>query len=148
LKRIGGSARVRDELTAALAEGRGVTAKVRWISGRHGDDEGRARWIHCTPLLGQNGTVGVWMVVIVDDEVGGLQRKFRVAPPVDQVIGGKLPPDPKTPATFNGRSRRASFDRDERLPRSSENGSSRPSTSYTGSIGTGRGGASLESFAI
>ncbi|RDI81138.1 hypothetical protein Vi05172_g9027 [Venturia inaequalis] len=93
LNRIGGSSRVRDELTAALAEGRGVTAKVRWISSRS-DEEGRARWIHCTPLLGGNGSVGVWMVVIVDDEVGGgstsSQRRFRMAPPVDQLINGKI----------------------------------------------------------
>lgn len=108
---------MRDELTAALAEGRGVTAKVRWISSRS-DEEGRARWIHCTPLLGQNGAVGVWMVVLVDDEVGGgSQRRFRVAPPVDQLINGKSSSKP-----------RLEFE-----------ASSRPSTSY---------GASLESFAI
>ena len=76
------------------------------------------------------------MIVIVDDEVGGLQRRFRVAPPVDQVIGGKMPFDPKMPMSFNGRDREGF----------SDNGSSRPSTSY--SIGTGVGGASLESFAI
>lgn len=124
---------MRDELTAALAEGRGVTAKVRWISSR-GDEEGRARWIHCTPLLGQNGSVGVWMVVIVDDEVGGLQRRFRIAPPVDQVINGKstvkMPHGPYRDGQGMG----------------SETNLPRPSTSY--SIGTGGAGASLESFAI
>lgn len=56
---------MRDELTAALAEGRGVTAKVRWITRL--DEEGRNKWIHCTPLVGANGNIGVWMVVIVDD---------------------------------------------------------------------------------
>lgn len=30
--------------------------------------KGRSRWIHCTPLIGANGKVGVWMVVIVDAE--------------------------------------------------------------------------------
>ena len=87
LSRIGGSARVHKDLVAALAEGRGVTAKVRWVSGRTGDEEGRPRWIHCTPLLGHNGAVGVWMIVIVDDEASAPPRRFRMAPPVAKEIG-------------------------------------------------------------
>lgn len=79
MNRIGGSARVRDELTQALAEGRGVTAKVRWLS--RPDDDGRNRWIHCTPLMGSNGQIGVWMLVVVDDEQEDLKRT-RQAPPV------------------------------------------------------------------
>ncbi|KAL2355003.1 hypothetical protein BJ546DRAFT_1060797 [Cryomyces antarcticus] len=94
MNRIGGSSRVRDELTAALAEGRGVTAKVRWVS--RADDEGRSRWIHCTPLIGHNGSVGVWMVVVVDEENSSNVRRFRQAPPVAQVIGGKEY-DPNSP---------------------------------------------------
>jgi hypothetical protein len=35
LRRIGGSSRVRDELGQAFARGKGVTAKVRWISGNN-----------------------------------------------------------------------------------------------------------------
>ena len=66
MNKIGGSNRVREELTAAFAEGRGVTAKVRWVT-KH-DEEGRPKWIHCTPLLGINGQTGVWMVIIVDDD--------------------------------------------------------------------------------
>jgi len=80
MNRIGGSERVRDELVAALAEGRGVTAKVRWIS--RAEDEGRNRWIHCTPLMGSNGSIGVWMIVLVDDEHSRAVRRFRPAPPV------------------------------------------------------------------
>ena len=79
MNKIGGSNRVRDELTAALAEGRGVTAKVRWVS--RSDEEGRNRWIHCTPLLGSNGQIGVWMVVLVDDDTE-MQRRWKQAPPV------------------------------------------------------------------
>ena len=79
LDKIGGSVRVREELSAALAEGRGVTAKVRWIS--KVDEEGRNRWIHCTPLLGSNSQIGVWMVVIVDDDQE-LSRRWKQAPPV------------------------------------------------------------------
>ncbi|KAK6846004.1 hypothetical protein PG987_001192 [Apiospora arundinis] len=107
--RIGGSARMRDDFVQALAQGQGVTAKVRWLNISHGqtkdhakakaqrrrqnggnnqqhhpleahldfDDDlddaetettGRSRWLHCTPLLGANGKVGVWMIVLVDDD--------------------------------------------------------------------------------
>jgi hypothetical protein len=68
MSKIGGSNRVREELAAAFAEGRGVTAKVRWVT--KADEEGRNKWIHCTPLLGTNQQIGVWMVVIVNDEKG------------------------------------------------------------------------------
>jgi len=46
-------------------------------------DEGRNRWIHCTPLLNAASQVGVWMVVVVDDEDDELPgARKRVAPPV------------------------------------------------------------------
>ncbi|KAK1817169.1 hypothetical protein LTR12_008464 [Friedmanniomyces endolithicus] len=97
LHRIGGSPRVRTDLSAALSEGRGVTAKIRWLTkaDESGDGEGRPRWIHCTPLLGHSGAVGVWMIILVDEEgsrggeLGGTGRRFRPAPPVAGVIGGK-----------------------------------------------------------
>ncbi|KAL8940651.1 MAG: hypothetical protein Q9216_002699 [Gyalolechia sp. 2 TL-2023] len=79
MNKIGGSLRVRDELTSALAEGRGVTAKVRWVT--RADEDGRNRWIHCTPLVGSNGQIGVWMVILVDDDQG-LSRRWKQAPPV------------------------------------------------------------------
>lgn len=86
MQKIGGSDRVRSELTQALADGRGVTAKVKWVS--KVDLEGRNRWIHCTPLIGSNGAIGVWMVVIVDDEASTPPSKqFRMAPPVDPKFG-------------------------------------------------------------
>jgi hypothetical protein len=85
MERIGGSPRVREELTQALADGRGVTAKVRWVSKQ--DVEGRNRWIHCTPLIGSNGAIGVWMVVLVEDENSTPTKKFRQAPPVDPRLG-------------------------------------------------------------
>ncbi|KAF2720722.1 hypothetical protein K431DRAFT_225891 [Polychaeton citri CBS 116435] len=95
LNRIGGSSRVRDDLGAALAEGRGVTAKIRWLTraDEEGEGDGRPRWIHCTPLLGHSGAVGVWMVVLVDEETSrdliGRGRRFRQAPPVASRIGDK-----------------------------------------------------------
>ncbi|QSZ34895.1 hypothetical protein DSL72_007756 [Monilinia vaccinii-corymbosi] len=90
MAKIGGSSRVRDELTKALADGRGVTAKVRWVT--KDDSEGRPRWIHCTPLIGSNGAIGVWMIVIVDDEA--LQqnnKRYRLAPAVDPRFGRSIP---------------------------------------------------------
>ncbi|KAL8298847.1 hypothetical protein RB597_007462 [Gaeumannomyces tritici] len=99
MSKIGGSARVRDELTAALSEGHGVTAKVRWVSSARnpGPGDGRHRWIHCTPLLGGNGAIGVWMVVITDDDGDGVggggggppRRLARDAPPVDPALGSR-----------------------------------------------------------
>lgn len=69
LSRIGGSTRVRGDLAHALQVGRKVTAKVQWISKTA--TTSRSRWIHCTPLLGVNDTIGVWMVILVDDEDNG-----------------------------------------------------------------------------
>lgn len=105
MNKIGGSNRVREELTAALADGRGVTAKVRWVS-KH-DEEGRNKWIHCTPLLGLNGQIGAWMVVIIDDERHKLQREReklaagggRIAPPDNN--RGRATPDRHDHATPN-----------------------------------------------
>jgi len=107
LSRIGGSSRVRDELSAALESDRGVTAKVRWVSGRPGEEEGRARWVHCTPLLGSNGVVGVWMVVIVDEEGYEPVRRFKMAPPVAVDIA-QAAPSPSRPASKGGFGRRHS----------------------------------------
>jgi hypothetical protein len=79
---------VRASVGNALADGtRGVTAKIRWLSRAIPDlddsyEEGRPRWIHCTPLLGQSGAVGVWMVVLIDEDRHGPARRFRQAPPI------------------------------------------------------------------
>lgn len=90
MTKIGGSNRVREGLTQALATGRGVTAKVKWVSKT--DLEGRNRWIHCTPLIGSNGAIGVWMVIIVDDEASiPPSKRYKVAPPVDPKLGRSTP---------------------------------------------------------
>ena len=65
MSQIGGSQRVREDLEHALEIGRKVTAKVQWIS--KPAQNTRSRWIHCTPLLGINGLIAVWMVILVDD---------------------------------------------------------------------------------
>lgn len=78
LDRIGGPARIRDKVVQAFIEGQGVTANIRWIAkpGRsnitnhYGQDPtaGKPRWLHSTPLLSASRAVGVWMVVLVDDD--------------------------------------------------------------------------------
>ncbi|KAK0670847.1 hypothetical protein QBC41DRAFT_345218 [Cercophora samala] len=92
LSRIGGSDRVREELSRAFEDADVVTAKIKWLTntrtsslGTGQQQEGRTRWIHCTPLMGSNGRVGVWMVVIVDDEmeIHNRERRRRVAPVID-----------------------------------------------------------------
>lgn len=76
MDRVGGSGRTREQVQQALAEGRGVTAKIRWISSpRRNAENSRPRWIHATPLLGRNGSVGVWMIVIVDEEEDDAVKK-------------------------------------------------------------------------
>lgn len=39
--------------------------------------DGRPRWIHCTPLASTTGAVGVWVVVIVDEESEASERTLR-----------------------------------------------------------------------
>jgi len=83
---------VRDGLSEAFEQGAAVTAKVTWIpQGRSSDDgeesrpssrrggggaafgesaqQQRTRYISCTPLLGSDDQVGVWMVVMVENEL-------------------------------------------------------------------------------
>ena len=50
-------------------------------SRQHADSEGRTRWIHCTPLIGADEQVGVWMVVMVESEsiTGALNAHERAA---------------------------------------------------------------------
>ena len=66
MNQIGGSSRVRDDLYHALEAGQKVTAKIQWLSQVSGDGQGR--WIHCTPLISASGLIGVWMVILVDDD--------------------------------------------------------------------------------
>jgi len=97
LSKIGGSDRVRNELETALIDGRGVTAKIRWLP-RSKSSAGRERWIHCTPLLAQSGGVGIWMVILVeeDDSMTVKQtRKIhrRESWAIDDVAGSEHMPD-------------------------------------------------------
>ncbi|KAJ4164204.1 hypothetical protein LMH87_005888 [Akanthomyces muscarius] len=145
LDRIGGSARIREQLVDALAAGQGVTAKVKWLNTSRrknqrpsqkkaninhpleahleADDDvdtvtepepaGRARWLHCTPLAGSNGKVGVWMIVIVDDEERPARPVGIVAPPVAAPVQ-QLPRRPATAASGPSAISDMSFAIDER----------------------------------
>ena len=72
---------MREGLLDAMKEGVGVTAKVTWLFNKTdrqsgGHQEGKQRWIHCTPLLGSDEKIGVWMVVMIENEevTGRLNR--------------------------------------------------------------------------
>ena len=58
-----------------------MTAKIRWLTRGDSDTGGQPRWIHCTPLQGPNGKVGIWMIILVD-EANTVARSFKRAPPV------------------------------------------------------------------
>ncbi|KAK6528144.1 hypothetical protein TWF281_009395 [Arthrobotrys megalospora] len=74
MSKIGGSDHVREELESALSNSRGITIKARWLSKleeqspKKNEHLGRERWLHCTPLFDANGAVGVWMIIVVDDD--------------------------------------------------------------------------------
>ncbi|KAK5115927.1 hypothetical protein LTR62_000383 [Meristemomyces frigidus] len=93
LDRIGGPTHIREGILDALAHGTSVTAKVAWLThplsaaetaeAVGGKQEvsglvGKARWIHCTPLMGSDERVGVWMIVMVENEtVTGMLNRQR-----------------------------------------------------------------------
>ncbi|TVY83664.1 Phototropin-2 [Lachnellula suecica] len=70
--KLGGPAQTMSALEDAFRDGAAVTAKVLWLPkntgsaerGR-GGSEVRPRWIRCTPLLGSDDRVGVWMIILV-----------------------------------------------------------------------------------
>ncbi|KAM0581379.1 hypothetical protein ACHAPW_008554 [Verticillium nonalfalfae] len=130
MSKIGGSDRVREGLTQAFADGHGVTAKIRWSS--KPGVEGRPRWIHCTPLVGSNGAVGVWMVVLVDDEVDPLPRHMQ-APAVR--VQRRRTSQPPTAHNEDNMSLR-SFAAINRDPEASTVGDARPGS--RGTWGTSR----------
>ena len=72
MDKLGGSVRVRHELSQALEDGREVTAKVRWQANEQ--EESRDRWIFFTPLVGKKGEIGVWMAILEDDIPEAMER--------------------------------------------------------------------------
>ncbi|KAG8533271.1 uncharacterized protein KY384_002054 [Bacidia gigantensis] len=101
LAHIDGSQQVISGVTEAFEQGAAVTAKVNWCPKAHDqgrDDssdkpspDARTRYISCTPLLGSDDKVGVWMVVMVENEPalsGNLRRPPRTP---DRPIENGLP---------------------------------------------------------
>lgn len=142
---------MRRSVAEALADGsRGVTAKIRWLTTATASldsdqvEEGRPRWIHCTPLLGQSGTVGVWMVVLVDDEKQtSASRRFRPAPPVPTDLY-------RPPTSFGSSPDRSGLDSDgDRDPRRSRQSfpSGGPPRNMI-AVGEQRAEPSINSFAL
>jgi len=73
LNRIGGPEHIREGILEAFREGVSVTAKVSWLSHPGTPDNSahivsKPRWLHCTPLVGSDYKIGVWMIVIVEQE--------------------------------------------------------------------------------
>jgi hypothetical protein len=66
MDRIGGPQHIREGLLEALTQGVGVTARISWLThsaqANRNSAQGKPRWVHCTPLLGSDENVGVWMI--------------------------------------------------------------------------------------
>ncbi|KAI5205360.1 hypothetical protein E4T39_03070 [Aureobasidium subglaciale] len=87
MERLGGPQDVRDGVLDSLTHSTPVTAKISWLSTpaptgspHRTTVEGKPRWIHCTPLLGSDEQVGVWMIVMVEQETvtGSLRRPSEI----------------------------------------------------------------------
>lgn len=71
------------------------------------EEIGRPRWLHCTPLAGAENKVGVWMIVIVDDEDSSSRLKPAVAPPIQ--ARAQAPPS-RPNSGMSDRSQASTFD--------------------------------------
>lgn len=123
-----------------------MTAKIRWLArpDEDGEGEGRPRWIHCTPLLGHTGAVGVWMIVLIDEEGSqdsiSANRRFRTAPPVAPTIGGSANDYDGAPRANGGERRHLNaYDADAQR-RGAGNGANTPnSANYFANFGGSNG---------
>lgn len=71
MDRIGGPKHVQEGILDSFIHGTSVTAKVSWLPSAQGNQstlESKPRWVHCTPMMGSDDRVGVWMVVMVEEE--------------------------------------------------------------------------------
>ena len=126
MSRIGSSFQVREDLTRAFEAGKGVTAKVRWVE--QSIQRARNRWMHCTPLSGSSGKIGVWMVILVDEAGESSENVWTstdrptTATAPAQEYGRSYRPKPPRQRTvsFSGRS-------DDNVRRSEDNRSIRSS---------------------
>lgn len=118
LDRIGGPPHIREGILDALAHGTSVTAKIAWLTSPASSDPdsgpapGKPRWIHCTPLLGSDERVGVWMIVMVENEevTGQLNRH------VETPLSGMVSPVGAASPKFTGNKLYAEYLRREGRP--------------------------------
>ncbi|KAL8854631.1 MAG: hypothetical protein Q9221_000666 [Calogaya cf. arnoldii] len=128
MDQIGGSSRVRDDLYHALEAGQKVTAKVQWLP--QSSDNGVGRWIHCTPLISASGLIGVWMVILVDDDHEVLQA-FQEQPQSDSLpTTMEMSDDPEPTLWDSAKPERAQQNGSSGTP--STTGSSRTAVSDSG----------------
>jgi hypothetical protein len=75
---VGPDPSVIDTVMDAFIHGVAITAKVDWLAGSSVNSPAKPRYIHCTPLIGSDEQVGVWMVVMVENEqiTGQLNRNY------------------------------------------------------------------------
>ena len=107
-----------------------MTAKVTWLPQGRGGEEGseggdsrpgsrkggpggiegaRARYISCTPLLGSDDQVGVWMVVMVENELvtGSLASRNAALARYNGEMQSQMP---RTPSEYQDQRESASLD--------------------------------------
>ncbi|KAL8926487.1 MAG: hypothetical protein Q9172_001790 [Xanthocarpia lactea] len=124
LSRIGGPGHVRAGLSEALESDESITAKITWLpqgrsdidgslasrpgsinedrqnpnnnSSNDGNTGARTRYISCTPLFGSDDRVGVWVVVMVENEsvTGSLARSATLARYSNPHRAPEIPPTP------------------------------------------------------
>ncbi|RDW88503.1 hypothetical protein BP6252_00535 [Coleophoma cylindrospora] len=89
--KLGGPTQTMSALENALRDGASVTAKVLWLPKKsqagdrgRGPAEVKPRYIRCTPLLGSDDRVGVWMVILVPID-GNDGNRFRGLDMVDDL---------------------------------------------------------------
>ncbi|KAL8799437.1 MAG: hypothetical protein Q9182_005881 [Xanthomendoza sp. 2 TL-2023] len=160
LSRIGGPPHVRSGLASAFENGEGITAKVTWLpqgrsdvddaqadrpGGQHGGNPshnnkihnggnregGRTRYISCTPLLGSDDKVGVWMVVMVENETitGSLPSRTNALARFGTSYSSPHPVIPPTPSEYEREP--INFD-----PKPSDERIRSPAPSWRGTNGT------------
>ncbi|CAL3962791.1 unnamed protein product [Diplocarpon coronariae] len=85
--KLGGPRQTISALESAFRDGASVTAKVLWLpKDMHAGERGRGpaevkpRYIRCTPLLGSDDRVGVWMVILVAVDEELVRDGYRLDP--------------------------------------------------------------------
>ncbi|KAH7346450.1 hypothetical protein BKA65DRAFT_276990 [Rhexocercosporidium sp. MPI-PUGE-AT-0058] len=91
--KLGGPTQTISALESAFRDGASVTAKVLWLpKNTHAGDRGRGpaevkpRFIRCTPLLGNDDRVGVWMVILVPVDGEPMHNSYGRRDPIYDMV--------------------------------------------------------------